>query len=65
MEKTVKVSKGEETNHLRILTEVMNDCKSMFEQVPHEGSAEKMFGITKTVAKQSFIISCKIEVLKD
>lgn len=65
MGKTVKVAKGEETNHLRILTEVINDCKSMFEQIPHEGSAEKICGIKKTVAKQSFIISWKIEVLKD
>lgn len=65
MENIIEVKKGEQTNHLIILRELLKDVRDQFHNVPSDDEMSKFFGATKTVAKTSFKISCKIEVLND
>ena len=65
MKRIIQVKKGEQTNGLRVVAEILNDVRDKFHNVPSDDDTSKFFGVTKTVAKESFRITCKIEVLKD
>lgn len=62
MEIIKKVTKGESTNQFSVIAEILNEVRGKFKNVPVDNG---IFGASRTIAKESFKITCKIEVLKD